>query len=378
MLAYICFLLNITTGLVPYSSKSKYNTTGFATAELFTIMNIHPSFINRLTDAMNLAISENTKGQYRTAVNHVTRCANFTGKSMTFPFDLPKTLNYVGFLLEVRKVKSTTVSQCLSALRYVHLVQGQDPSCLRPAIVTMILKGREHWEHVEKTLSNKVERVAVTVKMMKYLKASLAQMDFLEVNKLMIWAVCCLMFCGSLRVHEVLSKYDNPCPQTTLMYDDLQITDHMISGVKKSVIKLKLKSPKENRVGRGLTIEIFGNDSLICPVKALKKWMRNANFQSGQPMFRFLNNKAFKGRDFNKILSKITGPILEGSGGVVRAHSFRAALSTEMGLRGFSQEEIQHQGRWTSDAFKAYIKKDQVKRLHFTEKWIDKIVKDNL
>ena len=39
-----------------------------------------------------------------------------------------------------------------------------------------------------------------------------------------------------------------------------------------------------------------------------------------------------------------------------------------MGKRGFSDREIQAQGRWTSQAFLAYIKLDRLKRLEFTSR----------
>lgn len=37
-------------------------------------------------------------------------------------------------------------------------------------------------------------------------------------------------------------------------------------------------------------------------------------------------------------------------------------------------QEIQAQGRWSSSAFKAYMKKGSVKRLKFTEKLIKKLI----
>ena len=110
------------------------------------------------------------------------------------PFDLTKTLNYVGFLIEIRKVSAGTISQYLSALRFIHLVQGEDPSSLRPDIIKLILRGREHWDHVEETLENKITRVAITVPIMKFTKRSLVKMTCSEEEKLLVWAVCTTMF----------------------------------------------------------------------------------------------------------------------------------------------------------------------------------------
>ena len=346
---------------------------------MFSNLDVDPRFRRALTAATNFSIAENTKNQYVTASKHITRCVEFTGQEMSFPFDTKKTLNYVGFLIEVRKVQSKTISQYLSAIRYLHLVEGHDPSCLRPPIVALILRGREHWDEVEKKLENKPKRVAVTVEIMKFIKRSLVRMHIGEEEKLRVWAVCALMMCASLRVHEVLSKGQDHCPQTTLMYEDFEMSEVRVGGTVRTIIRLRLKSPKEDRVGSGLWLEIFGNNTMLCPVRAVKKWLSVAiKPQVGQPFFRLKSGDNFTGKDLNKILSKITASISDSMGGVVRAHSFRSAIPTQMGLMGFSNEDIQAQGRWTSGAFKAYIKKDRLRRLQFTDKWVERMVADKM
>ena len=60
--------------------------------------------------------------------------------------------------------------------------------------------------------------------------------------------------------------------------------------------------------------------------------------------------------------------IKDGTDGVIRPHSSRSGVASEMGARGFSDSEIQAQGRWTSQAFKAYMKLNRLKRLRFTER----------
>ena len=79
-------------------------------------------------------------------------------------------------------------------------------------------------------------------------------------------------------------------------------------------------------------------------------------------------NRCFTGADFNKILTNITKPITDGTDGIIKPHSFRSGVASEMGKRGFSDREIQAQGRWTSQAFLAYIKLDRLKRLEFTSR----------
>ena len=55
-------------------------------------------------------------------------------------------LAYVGWLIEVRKLGSSSISQYVAGLRTVHLRNGVLPGNLRPDIVGSIIKGRAHEE----------------------------------------------------------------------------------------------------------------------------------------------------------------------------------------------------------------------------------------
>ena len=69
--------------------------------------------------------------------------------------------------------------------------------------------------------------------------------------------------------------------------------------------------------------------------------MRFQSVQENLPLFRWNHGENFKGKDLSKILSEITDPLTEGTKGLTRSHSFRAAIPSAMGIRGFSESEIQ-------------------------------------
>ena len=322
-----------------------------------------------------MALTNETKAQYNTALNHIARVEEYTGSEMSLPFDVTKTLNYVGYLLEVRGCTAKTVSSYLSALRMLHLCQGMDPSCLRPTIVTLILRGQEHFDEVRKTLEQKPKRIAVTVAVMKLLKRMIAETDFDIELKLRLWVICCLMWNGSLRSSEVMSRTENEFdPATTLCTEDIELLNlNLSNGMEKEIIRLHIKSPKERRIGNGVKIEMFGNGSFCCVVRAWKKWTTRVKLQEGQPVFRSAKDKCFTGKEFNKIISKLTSCLTDNTDSVIRSHSFRAGVATEMGQAGFSDKEIMAQGRWSSQAFKLYIKMDRLKRLEFSNRMKDVI-----
>ena len=109
-----------------------------------------------------MGTSKATKDQYMTAVKHIGRAEKELGIELNLPWNVGQTLNYVGFLLEKRNCSSKTVGSHLSGIRMLHLCNGQDPKCLRPDMVNLVLKGQEHYEEARATLEQKPKRVAVS------------------------------------------------------------------------------------------------------------------------------------------------------------------------------------------------------------------------
>ena len=147
----------------------KYNTEGFAQSHTFVSLNVNNKYSDLLSGAVNMALANNTKSQYKTAVKHIERVEKELKVDMSLPFTIDKTLNYVGYLMGDRGCSSKTVAQYLSGVRMLHLCRGLDVAALRPPIVNLVLKGREHWDNVQKTLSSKPTRVPVTISVLKYL-----------------------------------------------------------------------------------------------------------------------------------------------------------------------------------------------------------------
>ena len=149
-------------------------------------------------------------------------------------------------------------------------------------------------------------------------------------SKFRFWAVATLLFAGSLRVHEALARLQTkPCMQTTLLEEDVEIIQEKVAGISRKLIKLRLKSPKEDRIGNGSTVEIFGNQTFLCPIKALEKYFnfrsKSRSINSKKPVFTINDRKCYTGKDFNLQLSQLTQDVTDCTGYVVRSHSFANA-----------------------------------------------------
>ena len=142
------------------------------------------------------------------------------------------------------------------------------------------------------------------------------------------------------------------------------------------MIKLRLKSLKEDRIGNGTTIEIFKNDTFLCPVKAVKHYVKNCGGQEkikeNKPFFLKENKQCYTGAVFNENLKQMTSDITDSSGKVIRSHSFRAGVPSQLARLGATSEQIQGVGRWSSDAYKSYCKLGITRRMNLS----DEISKD--
>ena len=159
-------------------------------------------------------------------------------------------LAFVGWLISVRKVSSSTISQYLSGLRNVHLRSGVMPGNLRPDIVSAIIKGKEH---EEQSKPDKPPRLAMTLTVMKLLKHFLAVSSLCLEEKRLLWVVSCMAFHGSFRIHELLSReaeqYDST---TTLLGSGVRQLVVKVGGDSEEILSVRLKSPKEDRRGEGV------------------------------------------------------------------------------------------------------------------------------
>ena len=124
-------------------------------------------------------------------------------------------LAFVVWLISVRKVSSSSISQYLSGLRTVHLKSGALPGNLRLDIVSAIVKGKAHEEQAR---PDKAPRLAMTLSMLRILKCFIKNSSLKLDEKRLLWVVSCMAFHRSFRNHELLSRkavgFD---PSTTLL-----------------------------------------------------------------------------------------------------------------------------------------------------------------
>lgn len=333
---------------------------GLFSEETFQGLDLPRNIIETLTAAGNSSLAKSTWGVYKTAVGHIEKCSMDTGIALTFPMDKKGVLIYVGWLLGTRGVKGSTVESYLSGLRMAHLSKGFDIPCLRPDVIKSILGGAKNLSAIEDRAGNKPMRLPVTLDMLKLLKHELNDLEETTHFKRMTWAIACIMFFGAFRVHEILSrKPDSYDPDFTCLQGDIVL--HKAAGIR--TLQILLKSPKENRVGNKVIVDVYENGSGCCPIQAFEKLQaRGSMSKRGEPAFMLESGKAYTGALLNSTLKKCLGKYIAPEKGHISSHSFRSGLASMLGSLGFSDEDVKAIGRWSSSAFETYMRLPRTKR----------------
>ena len=350
--------------------STKYGNNGLYNLDSFAGTDLPDSFKNALVTMANHSLAKGTWSSYSTAYKHIEKCQADTGKRINFPMTTNDVLLFTSWLLTTREIKASSAEVYLSALRQIHLIKGMVIPCLRPDIVKTILQGAKHQDTIRERLNNKPKRLPVTENMMKMIKLELGSQGFSYKKMRLIWTVCSISFFGGTRIHEILSRNEGSFdPAFTLLWRDIQIKRVKIGKETEEILQLTLKSPKEDRIGKEVIIDIYASHGLLCPVKAFKKWLKtNPPKDSGKPAFRDESGIPLTGRKLNEILKRCLEKHIDYKNGFISSHSFRAGIASLMGTLGYSDSQIKAVGRWSSSAFENYIKLPRTKRAEMARK----------
>ncbi len=238
---------------------------------------------------------------------HLESCSKVTGTKFEFPLDDDKILVFISYLFWEKKLKSNTVPKMLSALCMLHLTHGFPSPMLRPAIVKLVLKGKDNWDTEEARCLP--ARMPVTIKILKLLRVLLTLDSRFRLKEgALIWSVACLAFWGAFRVGELLPKRSRTIdPVYDLLKRDVVLKTRKVEGVMRRLLTVTLKSPKESKPGRGpVTIELLENSTSVCPVAAYVRYrdmVRGGREDSA--CFREPSGFAYRHAAFNKDLKTI-------------------------------------------------------------------------
>jgi hypothetical protein len=330
--------------------------------DLLGSYNVSDSTKKVLAEVGNYGLARSTWSTYSTAERLLAMCRKQRGRSMEFPLTQDDLIEFIGWLVEVRKVKAGTINSYLSGLRQLHLLKGMEPPVLRSNIVKFLLQGKKNMDSIVSRKETTVKRLPMTMNMMRLLKEKIRSWEVVLEQKLLMWSVATLAFHGAFRIHEILTRLESEFdPDFTLLSQDIVLENRsQEEGGRRLVVKLK--SPKENKNGKAVIVEVYETQGVLCPIKAFQRWLSNTKTQEGFPLFRDQTGTPLTGRKMNMWLRERLEEQIDYKKGKFTSHSFRIGLATTMGTLGYSTEDIKEAGRWSSNAYEVYMKLPRVKR----------------
>jgi hypothetical protein len=301
-----------------------------------------------------MSLADSTWKKYNTGFHALLDFEKFDTENIEWPLTIETWRRFTVWCITVRKIASSTVKSYFTSIILGHSLQNLP--CQNPfddRIICMSLNGAK----ISADLYNpkKSVRRVMTFSTLLILSHRIANSDWDTLSKQVCWTACTLAFYASLRLGEVLSPYcDKFDVHTTLIWKNVKFLNY-------NEILLFLPYTKTSKCA-GDFVDVFPTDDVTCPSRALRKLMsvqieRNV-FDLQKPVFMFASGKLLTVRHFNQILKDLLQDIYVPGENQITAHSFRAGLPSFLNTLPdvFSKQEIQQQGRWSSDSYKVYLR----------------------
>ena len=161
-------------------------------------------------------------------------------------------------------------------------------------------------------------------------------------------AVYSLMFHAFLRVGEAATRSPSEISKV------LQFSDISFTNAHSPSMSVFIRHYKHNKSKDPFVIHISSSSHSPCPVALMKSYIQMRGKQPG-PLFCFKNSLPLNQSTF-KALFKRSLAFLKLDPKHYLPHSFRIGAATHAARSGLSAAEIQYLGRWSSSAFKHYIR----------------------
>jgi len=306
------------------------------------------------------SLSKKTWASYRTAERMLARYCKAVAAPMELPTSKQTIAGFVHWLIYVRNLKGDTVSGYLAGIRMLHIMKGLEAPDLRSDFIQLVLTGRKNQDAATRLRGGATsERQPVTPDILRLLKARIRETQHASTDKIVIWAVCTILFHGAFRGGELLANSTTTFdPAFTLLKKDIIFVEE---GGRTS-LQIKVKAPKEDKDKRAHIVDIFATGQDICPLRAAQKWEKvTRKWEKDQPAFRVGKGEPLTSNRLNKILKEcLTGYIKD----KIQVHSFRSGTASMMGTMGYADQELQAMGRWSSRAFETYVKLPRSRRMN--------------
>ena len=246
-------------------------------------------------------------------------------------------------------LKHRSIKTYLAGVRHLHIREG----CGDPFVPVLhrlhyVMRGIKRAQGCG--ADGRRERLPITPSILRKMREVWSN-DAANLDFIMLWAACCLAFCGFLSAGEMTVPSDASFdPQVHLTWGDVSVDDPMDPRV----LGVRIKASKTDPFRQGITIFLGKVASDLCPVSAVLAYMVAKRTRSG-PLFAFRDGRPLTRQRFVVAVRRA----LDSAGVDAKkyaGHSFRIGAATTAAAKGFEDSTIQTLGRWKSLAYLDYIR----------------------
>ena len=279
------------------------------------------------------SLAKSTQATYMQA--HKQLSVFLQSLNMSMPLTPVMAALFVTFLHTRRYAYSTIVTYS-SAVAFFHKLHSfPDPT--QHFLVQKSLLGI-------RKISKRIDaRLPITIDILGSLSSSLDHLSMHMYDKILLRAMFSLAFFAFMRVGEFTVSQ---APQHTLQLADVKLAP--------ATIHVTFRSFKHSRSPVSIQIVPFESNPYICPVRSLSSYLRQRGASPG-PLFIDIAGTPITRAKFTKSLGTVF-KFLSLDTSRYKGHSFRIGAATYAMSKGCSDCQIRTMGRWSSNAFMAYIR----------------------
>ena len=297
--------------------------------------------ISQLVECSNyylgMSIANNTRRNYSAAVEAYHTFCN-THNLVPFP---PTEHILILFATHIASFSShSNVKVHLAAIKHNSIIDGQNVPFRDFERLYLLMRGIKR---AQGRLHSVPKRLPITPHLLRIINTNLFNSSRRFEDKVMLWAAITTAFFGFLRVSEYTSARKTTFdPNSTLLFSDVR--------VRNDSVRLNIKTSKTDPFRQGVTVRLEANNTVLCPVNALRLYLSLHPTKSG-PLFTFHNKTYLSRADLNHTLRDTSNGLAN-----ISSHSLRIGAASTAAAMGCPKYLIQSMGRWTSDCFRRYIR----------------------
>ena len=292
------------------------------------------------TDLIHSSLQPTSRKTYSRAMALFTEFVFKTlRQTVRLPYESSQIFMFIAHCFN-QGLATSTVYTYVSAIGYYHKIQSL-PDPTNHFVVKKCLQGYHNRHHTSD------KRLPVTAVILRQLVLSLGHTVPSQYERVLVKAMYLLAFHAFLRVGEITASPHNlGYENVQFLFDDRR----KLTGCEVSVVLSKHSNGKSHI----LQLNCNTAELVLCPVNALFEYCRLRGSACG-PLFAFMDMSPISRRYFTQQFTLS----VQWSGlspRLYKAHSFRIGAATAAASIGVSEDMIQRMGRWSSGAFKKYIR----------------------